>query len=589
MIRARHGLPPRTSKARVALVAALALTVTGGASFTALSASAATPETIWGSGTPANAVTDTDTSAVELGTRFTAVTGGQATGVRFYKAVENTGAHVGSLWTSTGSLLGRVSFSSETASGWQTASFSSPVTLTAGASYVVSYHTSVGRYVSTEQFSGTSSSSSLTVPSSNVGVYSYSASSTFPTQSWHSSQYWVDLTFSRTASTPASATPVQSSPTNASASTPSSATTATSTATTRYNHGRWSRNNDFSPTPTTSATPTAAASSATSATSAPTSAASSSSAPVTAAASTSAPTGATTKTSTKAPTTTAPVSSAGMTNCVSQPSRCGYPDATNTGIPAGTTLKRVPQDVTSGPGWTWDSRGWLQASSGAVVQNLIVSGSINLGGSNITVTNTRVLVGGESWGIGLQHATNAVISNTEIGIAGGSRLMVGIKDIYGDSNGTQVLRSNIVNTSTGVQIYGGLIQDNYIHDMGYKSGDHINGTTSNGSTTMMTIRHNTILNSFQQTDAISLFQDFGVEANRLITDNLVAGGGYTIYGGNNQNYGKTYNIQITNNRFSTIYFPNGGYYGPVTAFDPTGSGNVASGNYWDNNLSAVKF
>ena len=64
-------------------------------------------------------------------------------------------------------------------------------------------------------------------------------------------------------------------------------------------------------------------------------------------------------------------------------------------------------------------------------------------------------------------------------------------------------------------------------------GDHLNGTTSNGSTTPLAIIHNTIFNAHGQTDAISLFEDFGTEANREISDNLVAGGGYTIYGGQN--------------------------------------------------------
>ena len=53
---------------------------------------------------------------------------------------------------------------------------------------------------------------------------------------------------------------------------------------------------------------------------------------------------------------------AGLTDCVSLPSRCGYPDATNTGVPAGTTLLRVPQDRTSGTGWTWDSHGWISTT-----------------------------------------------------------------------------------------------------------------------------------------------------------------------------------------------------------------------------------
>ncbi len=543
----RRAQRARVSKVGVAFLAALAMGTTSAAIWAATTANAATPDTIWGTSTPAKAAVDSDTGSVELGTRFTPTTTGQATGVRFYKTTENRGTHTGSLWSSTGTLLGKVTFTAETSTGWQTAAFTHPITLTAGTSYVVSYHTSYGRYTATQYFTGASTSASLKVPANNVGVYAYGTASYFPTNTWHASQYWVDLTFSRSATAPLGTT--SSAPASAS-SHPTVAAPSTSTPTTTR---------PAASTSSTSATPT----------SSPT-------------------TKAPTATPTASTSTSSSSAAAGLTNCVSQPSRCGYPDATNTGVPAGTTLLRVPQDVTSGPGWFWDSRGWLQASSGAVVKNLIVSGSINVGGSNITVTNVRVLVDGESWGIGLQHATNATISNCQIGIPGGTpRLMVGIKDIYGDSSGTQILRNNVTNTSTGIQVYEGLIADNYVHDMGYQSGDHINGTTSNGSTTMMTIRHNTILNKFDQTDAISLFQDFGIEANRLITDNLVAGGGYTIYGGDNERYGKTSNIKITNNRFSRIYYPNGGSYGPIAAFDPSGAGNLASGNYWDNNLAPV--
>jgi hypothetical protein len=536
----------RISRTGVALVAALALGTTSAAVWASTTAQAATTDTIWGTSAPAQAAVDSDTGSVELGTRFTATTTGQATAVRFYKTPENRGTHTGSLWTSTGALIGKVTFSGETSTGWQSANFPKPIQLTAGTSYVVSYHASYGRYLATEQFSGSSVSASLKAPSSNVGVYAYGSTSKFPTNTWQGSNYWVDLSFAP-GLTSGAALPL------------ATATSATSTAT-------------ATTTPTTSSTSTTVAPSPSATSTTPKPTTSTSSAP----------------TATATATSSTTTSSSGLTNCVSVPSRCGYPDATNTGIPAGTSLLRVPQDVTSGPGWVWDSRGWLQASSGAVVKNLVVSGSVMVGGSNITVTNVRIPVGGEGWGIGLQHATNAVISNVEIGIQGGSsRLMVGIKDIYGDSTGTQFLRSNITNTSTGIQVYEGLIADNYVHDMGYASGDHINGTTSNGSTTMMTIRHNTILNSYNQTDAISLFQDFGIEANRLITNNLVAGGGYTIYGGDNERYGKTYNIQITNNRFSKLYYANGGYYGPIAAFDPSGVGNLLSGNYWDENLAAV--
>ena len=166
------------------------------------------------------------------------------------------------------------------------------------------------------------------------------------------------------------------------------------------------------------------------------------------------------------------------------------------------------------------------------------------------------------------------------------RLEVGIKDIYGDATGTKILASDITGTGTGIQTHEGLIEDTYIHDLRMIPTDHVNGTTSNGSTVPLTIRHNTIFNQFGQTDAISLFQDFWREANRTIDNNLLAGGGYTIYGGGG-GYGTATNIKITNNRISRLYFPNGGSYGPLAHFDWSGSGNEWSGNVWDDSGATI--
>jgi hypothetical protein len=44
-----------------------------------------------------------------------------------------------------------------------------------------------------------------------------------------------------------------------------------------------------------------------------------------------------------------------LTNCAPAPGTCGYPTAATTGVPAGTTLKSVPAQVTSGPGWSWNA------------------------------------------------------------------------------------------------------------------------------------------------------------------------------------------------------------------------------------------
>ncbi len=275
--------------------------------------------------------------------------------------------------------------------------------------------------------------------------------------------------------------------------------------------------------------------------------------------------------------------------CIHWPSRCGYPDATTTGVADRTRLRRVPEDVTSGPGWAWDPRGWVRVTQdGAVVEDLEVSGPIDVTGSHVIVRNNVIHVAGETWGVALRHTTGATVSGNEIGAADTTpRLLVGIKDIYGDAVGTTVTRNDIAGASTGIQIASGVVRDNYIHDLAMVDGDHVNGITSNGGTERLVIEHNTVLNHFDQTDAIGLFQDFGVEADRLIKDNLLAGGGYTIYGGDNRRFGVTHDIQIVGNRISRVFFPSGGHFGPLASFDHQGVGNLWADNVWDEDGSPI--
>src|SRR5690606_30867222 len=72
-----------------------------------------------------------DPDSVELGVRFKVSSAGTITGMRYYKGAQDTGTHIGSLWTSTGTLLASATFTNETASGWQTVTFSQPVTVSA--------------------------------------------------------------------------------------------------------------------------------------------------------------------------------------------------------------------------------------------------------------------------------------------------------------------------------------------------------------------------------------------------------------------------------------------------------------------------
>jgi N,N-dimethylformamidase beta subunit-like, C-terminal/Domain of unknown function (DUF4082)/Fibronectin type III domain/Bacterial Ig domain len=140
-----------------------------------------------------------DTSSIELGVKFTPTTNGTITGIRFYKASDNSGTHIGNLWSLSGTLLASGTFSTETASGWQYVLFSSPVAVTAGTTYVASYFAPNGHYsVSPNGLGATVTNGPLQTIASSVspdGVYTYSSTSAFPTSSYGSSNYWVDVLF----------------------------------------------------------------------------------------------------------------------------------------------------------------------------------------------------------------------------------------------------------------------------------------------------------------------------------------------------------------------------------------------------------
>ncbi|WP_207208664.1 DUF4082 domain-containing protein [Nocardioides oleivorans] len=145
--------------------------------------------------TPATAAVN-DPDAVELGTAFTPSQDGTVTGVKFYKGAGNTGTHTGSVWDASGNRLGQVTFTGETATGWQTATFATPVAVTAGSTYVVSYFAPNGRYSATgNYFASARTVGPLTAPAGNNGRYRYGSSGGFPNGSWNSTNYFVDVVF----------------------------------------------------------------------------------------------------------------------------------------------------------------------------------------------------------------------------------------------------------------------------------------------------------------------------------------------------------------------------------------------------------
>ncbi|MFG1959014.1 N,N-dimethylformamidase beta subunit family domain-containing protein [Nonomuraea sp. NPDC049028] len=160
------------------------------------------PCTTWPpSATPATA-SQADPAAAELGVKFQPTSPGHISGIRFYKGTLNTGTHTGDLWSSTGQLLARATFTNESASGWQQVNFSTPVAVSANTTYVAAYHTTSGRYSVTRPYFTQQYSSGLLIGLANSavtpgnGVYSYTATPAFPTSTYQATNYWVDVVFS---------------------------------------------------------------------------------------------------------------------------------------------------------------------------------------------------------------------------------------------------------------------------------------------------------------------------------------------------------------------------------------------------------
>jgi hypothetical protein len=148
-----------------------------------------------------------DSKPVELGMKFRSDVTGYVTAIRFYKGPKNTGTHIGNFWSSDGTRLASVTFTNETASGWQQAFFPSPVRIAANVTYVISYYAPSGGYaVGLDFFKAELETPPLHALADGAdgpnGVYLYAAGGGFPTETFRASNYWVDVVF-RASSGPA--------------------------------------------------------------------------------------------------------------------------------------------------------------------------------------------------------------------------------------------------------------------------------------------------------------------------------------------------------------------------------------------------
>jgi hypothetical protein len=277
------------------------------------------------------------------------------------------------------------------------------------------------------------------------------------------------------------------------------------------------------------------------------------------------------------PKTTPPVEEnpSGKTNCINVPSACGYPDATNTGAPAGAALTSKSGEVSV-------------TKAGTTVKDLAVTGEIDIEANNTIVEDDEVTASAGSGNRGIYIApgvTGTVIDHVTCHGAGkGTQYCIFNKD-----SSTKIEYSYLYNC--GECLNGpGEITNSFFDVTAVISGEHYEDIYYGGGEGPLIVNHDTMLNPQGQTATVFASTDFGDQTTLTITNNLLAGGGYTLYGGTSCTTGGCGSVvgpvTVTGNRFSSKYYPDSGYYGVASYFD--NALTTWSGNIWDANLKPVE-
>ncbi len=242
---------------------------------------------------------------------------------------------------------------------------------------------------------------------------------------------------------------------------------------------------------------------------------------------------------------------------------CGYPSPDTTGVPAGTQLTAL------GP--------VTMSSDGAILRAFRVVGTITVAANDVTIENTEVSTSGQ-FGIVIEPGyTGTVIRNVTIHGANttpAGEMQMGI-DNEGDMAAVSADRVRFYNgerilsgpgTLTNSFCLNAVDNPKAHHECIYEGGDSV------------TLTHNTLLTAQAQTAAIFLSTDVGPLGTVKIVHNLLAGGGYALYGGARPDGTGVSSEAVTGNRFSRLYFARGGKWGPA-AYMPRSY--TWSGNVWD--------
>jgi hypothetical protein len=233
-----------------------------------------------------------------------------------------------------------------------------------------------------------------------------------------------------------------------------------------------------------------------------------------------------------------------------------YPDATCTGVPAGTALTVVNGNMTIN-------------TANAIVENKDIRGCIMVTAPGVIIRNSKIKCTDAAIAIDAYQVSGTWLKIQDCEIDCGNR---GGSTAIGEEQVTS-LRNNIYGCENGYDVNKNMtIQDNYIHDLYLGNGTddpHTDGIQMWDTATGVVIQHNRIFPGLNTTSAI--ISPGSGTLGTIIKENLFAGGAYTVY----CRQGGPGGQQLINNHFSTVFSPKVGAYAPWTdCQDETLSGNV---------------
>ncbi|HEX4704148.1 MAG TPA: hypothetical protein VH352_18620 [Pseudonocardiaceae bacterium] len=260
------------------------------------------------------------------------------------------------------------------------------------------------------------------------------------------------------------------------------------------------------------------------------------------------------------------------------PMPTGWPSAASTG--ASGSLASVTGDI-------------VLSNAGQVYSNVRIKGTLTVTACNVTLRNVEVDSGEPFTGdntpdlfaIWLQESATCGVTIDHVSTITASAPNVYVTTSIRIARGgpVTITNSKLLGAQLGILgVSSGVLRGNYIELGPNMRGDHNDAVQGDGSTGLV-IDHNTLLNPNDQTSALALYTEYGNNTNITVSNNLLAGGGYTCYCGdgksdNNGNPARAVNVSIINNVFWRKYFSDSGSFGAGRAYNPAGGGR------WANNL-----